>query len=222
MNVTDAPNGRRKDSNYKKSPEYKLRKKREKEQRKKIAMIKRAEKYRMMRQMQQLDTQLNAIPTSDSHTTVTALKKALKTIIKNYNPRKIKHILTPNKNDIVDVVTSDKSHIAKLQNQVKDLQKVMEELFELVKASQTFNVASTLAMASGAEPDVEAFALDGGGGGGGAGAGDSNNDNLGSPHSLWQGFVLNRQRKDQQDYHWKIEIVQWHSYLLRLNNYKLH
>ena len=116
----------RKDSNYKKSPEYKARKKREKEQRKKKAMIKQAERYRMARIQKQVDTQLNAIPTSDSHTTVTALKKSLRAIISNYHPRKVKHILTPNINQIVDDVTSDKTPIAKLQNQVKDLKKVMD------------------------------------------------------------------------------------------------
>eukprot|EP00486_Rosalina_sp_Unknown_P007456 CAMPEP_0201575426 /NCGR_PEP_ID=MMETSP0190_2-20130828/20631_1 /ASSEMBLY_ACC=CAM_ASM_000263 /TAXON_ID=37353 /ORGANISM="Rosalina sp." /LENGTH=429 /DNA_ID=CAMNT_0048005055 /DNA_START=1542 /DNA_END=2831 /DNA_ORIENTATION=+ len=153
MGNATAGNRPRKDSNYKKSPEYKLRKKREKEQRKKKQMIRRAEKYRMLRQMQQVDTQLNAIPTSDSHTTVTALKKSLKTIIKNYNPRKVKHILTPNINDIVDEVTSDKTPIAKLQGQVKDLRKVMDELFGLVKASQTFTVATTMAMQQSVDPD---------------------------------------------------------------------
>jgi len=113
---------------------------------KKKAMIKQAERYRMARIQKQVDTQLNAIPTSDSHTTVTALKKSLRAIISNYHPRKVKHILTPNINQIVDDVTSDKTPIAKLQNQVKDLKKVMDELFELVKASQTFTVATTMAM----------------------------------------------------------------------------
>eukprot|EP01084_Bolivina_argentea_P260716 440364_1 len=129
----------------KRSPEYKLKKQREKERKKKQEMIKQAERYRMMRQMQQLDTQLDAIPTTESHTTLNALRKSLKQIIKHYNPRRTKHILTPNINTIVDDVTSDKTPIAKLQVQVRGISENIDRLFDLMKASQQLTAATTLA-----------------------------------------------------------------------------
>jgi len=131
-------------SEYKKTPEYKLKKQKQKEARKKKEMIEKAEKYRMLRQIQQINAQLDAIPTSDSHATVNALKKSLNQVIKNYNPRQKKHILTPNINEIVDEVTSDKTPISKLQKEVKDIKSKLEDILNEVKQAQQFQVASTL------------------------------------------------------------------------------
>eukprot|EP01083_Nonionella_stella_P262834 893357_1 len=132
-----------------KSPEYKLRKKREKELKKKKEMIKQAERYRMYRQMQQLDTQLDAVPSTDSTLNhLNHLKKQLKQIIKHYNPTKKRHILTPNINEIVDEVTSDKTPIAKLQKQVVELHSLINEILGIVKASSQFTLATTLAQQS--------------------------------------------------------------------------
>lgn len=80
-----------------------------------------------------METQLNAVPGSDSVAVVNALKKSLKAIIKSVNPASETHIVTPNINQIVDEVTTDKTPISKLHNDLLDLKEVIAELFEFVQ-----------------------------------------------------------------------------------------
>ena len=109
----------------------KARKKREREARRKKELLRQAERYRMARQMSQLDTQLNTVSNTDSQATLAALTKSLKSIMKSHNPH-TKHILTPNINELVDEVTSDKTPIARLQTQVKGIQTRMNEIYKLL------------------------------------------------------------------------------------------
>ena len=173
--ATLASTGRARSDSYKQSAEYKIRKKREKEAKKQKEKMKRAEQYRMLRQMQQLDTQLNALPTSDSHTTVQNLKKSLKSIIRGYRQRGV-HILTPNINEIVDEVTSDKTPIAKLQLQVTEIKTLLNELAEIVRASNQFTVASALVNMQSMDPEDRDDHVDDKKDGGGDKGGDDDGD----------------------------------------------
>merc|ERR1712129_347263 len=110
----------------------KARKKREREARIKKEMIRQAEQYRLQRNMSQLDTQLNTVSNTDSHATLSSLKKNLKSIMRSHNTHG-QQILNPNINEIIDDVTSDKTPIAKLQNQVQSIQNRMNVMLKLLK-----------------------------------------------------------------------------------------
>jgi len=132
------------DPEYRKSKEYKERKKRQKIAQRRKEIRKMAQKYQMMRQMQQVETQMNAVPGSDSVAVVNTLKKSLKSIIKSVNPKSETHTVTPNINQIVDEVTTDKTPISKLHHDLLDLKEEIAELFDFVQASQKFALASSL------------------------------------------------------------------------------
>merc|ERR1719242_1785194 len=88
---------------------------------------------------------MNAVPGSDSVSVTNALKKSLKSIIKSVNPKSETHTVTPNINQIVDEVTTDKTPMSKLHHDLLDLKEEIAELFDFVQASQKFALASSLA-----------------------------------------------------------------------------